>query len=70
MGAEGDVGVGVEVSAGIDPATGAWWLLSLMASHRFRSAVMPNRKQMEANLATMARAALTDRWDGFGDDLV
>jgi hypothetical protein len=31
-----------------------------MASHRFRSAVMPNRKQMEANLATMARAALTD----------
>jgi AcrR family transcriptional regulator len=50
-----------EVSADIDPATGAWWLLSLMASHRFRSAVMPNRKQMEANLATMARAALTDR---------
>ena len=50
-----------EVSADIDPATGAWWLLSLMASHRFRNAVMPNRKQMQANLATMARAALTDR---------
>lgn len=50
-----------EISADINPATGAWWLLSLMASHRFRSAVMPYRKQMEANLATMARAALTDR---------
>jgi AcrR family transcriptional regulator len=50
-----------EVSADVDPATGAWWLLSLMASHRFRSAVMPNQKQMEANLATMARSALTHR---------
>lgn len=50
-----------EVSAEIDPATGAWWLLSLMASHRFRSAVMPNPQLMEANLATMARAALTNR---------
>jgi AcrR family transcriptional regulator len=50
-----------EVSPDIDPATGAWWLLSLMASHRFRSAVMPNRTPLEASLATMTRAALTNR---------
>jgi len=50
-----------EVSADVDPATAAWWVLSLMASHRFRRAVMPNQKRMEAGIATMARAALTDR---------
>ncbi|HZO68300.1 MAG TPA: TetR/AcrR family transcriptional regulator [Kribbellaceae bacterium] len=50
-----------EVSADVDPATAAWWVLSLMASHRFRRAVMPNQKRMEAGIATMARAALTGR---------
>jgi AcrR family transcriptional regulator len=50
-----------EVAADVDPATAAWWLLSLMASHRFRRAVMPNQKRMEASIATMVRTALTGR---------
>jgi AcrR family transcriptional regulator len=49
-----------EVSARVDPTTGAWWLLSLMASHRFRSAVMPNRERLMADLTAMARAALIE----------
>lgn len=48
-----------QVRAGLDPAAAAWWLLSLMASHRFRAALMPNRQRLEAQLGAMTLEAIT-----------
>jgi AcrR family transcriptional regulator len=43
----------------LDPQTGAWWLLSLLASRGFRAATMPNRTQLEAQLGALTLQALT-----------
>jgi hypothetical protein len=40
-----------DVVNGVDPDTLAWWLLSFLASHGFRTVVMPNRTRREADLA-------------------
>jgi AcrR family transcriptional regulator len=43
----------------LDPRTAAWWLLSFLASQGFRSAAMPDRSRLEAQLGTMTLQALT-----------
>jgi AcrR family transcriptional regulator len=48
------------VRADVEPATAAWWLLSLLASHRFRSAMMPQRARREQLLAAFTRQVLTE----------
>ena len=50
-----------ELRADLDPATAAWCLLSLFASHGFRRAVMPNRGKREAELARLTLETLTGR---------
>lgn len=49
-----------EVRAGLDPATAAWGLLSFLASHGFRSAIMPNRGVREDELGQMMMQLLTE----------
>jgi AcrR family transcriptional regulator len=43
----------------LDPRAAAWWLLSLLASQGFRSATMPDRRRLEAQLAAMTLQTLT-----------
>jgi AcrR family transcriptional regulator len=43
----------------LDPQAAAWWLLSLLASQGFRSATMPDRRRLEAQLAAMTLQTLT-----------
>jgi AcrR family transcriptional regulator len=46
----------------LDPQTGAWWLLSLLATRGFRAATMPDRGRLEAQVAAMTLEALmTDK---------
>ncbi|HZG04516.1 MAG TPA: TetR/AcrR family transcriptional regulator [Streptomyces sp.] len=49
-----------EVAPEADPATGAWWLLSLLASHRFRHTAVPGeaRAELEDGLAELTRRLL------------
>jgi AcrR family transcriptional regulator len=49
-----------EISADVDPPAAAWGLLSLIASHRFRNVVMPDRKRrcLESGLMTLYLDAL------------
>jgi AcrR family transcriptional regulator len=44
-----------ELSADVDPPAAAWGLLSLIASHRFRNVVMPDRKRrcLDSGLITL-----------------
>ncbi|GAA2424760.1 TetR/AcrR family transcriptional regulator [Streptomyces macrosporus] len=50
-----------EIAPDTDPATGAWWLLSLVASHRFRRTAVPedSRADVEDRLAEATRRLLT-----------
>lgn len=50
-----------EVAPDVDPATGAWWLLSLISSHRFRQTALPeeSRAEQEHRLAELTRRLLT-----------
>ena len=43
----------------VEPETCAWWLLSFLASHGFRTATMPDRRRLEAGLAAMTLEVLT-----------
>jgi AcrR family transcriptional regulator len=43
----------------LDPQAAAWWLLSLLASQGFRSATMPDRRRLEAELGAITLEALT-----------
>jgi len=45
----------------LDPPTGAWWLLSFLASRGFREATMPNGAELERRLGAMTLHALTGR---------
>jgi AcrR family transcriptional regulator len=49
-----------EISADVDPPAAAWGLLSLIASHRFRNVVMPDRtrNRLESGLFTLYLDAL------------
>jgi hypothetical protein len=47
------------VRPGLDPQTGSWWLLSLLAAPDFRAATMPYRARLEAQLRAMTLQALT-----------
>ncbi|WP_051717277.1 TetR/AcrR family transcriptional regulator [Streptomyces megasporus] len=49
-----------EITSEIDPAAGAWWLLSLLASHRFRRTAVPEeiRAETEDRLAEMTHRLL------------
>ncbi|MEE1942167.1 TetR/AcrR family transcriptional regulator [Streptomyces sp. TRM 70361] len=50
-----------EIAPDVDPATGAWWLLSLLASHRFRRTAVPeeDRARTEDRLGELTRRLLT-----------
>jgi AcrR family transcriptional regulator len=48
-----------EIRASLDPATGAWWLLSVIASQQFRATLMPRRVRLDPELAAIALAAIT-----------
>lgn len=52
-----------EVRRGVAPDAAAWWLLCLMASHGFRSAAMPDRERLEAQLGSMTMELLIGRAD-------
>ncbi|GAA1227204.1 hypothetical protein GCM10009665_17140 [Kitasatospora nipponensis] len=47
------------VRSDLDPATAAWWLLSLLASQGFRRAAAPDDEQLEAGLAALTLSLLT-----------
>jgi len=58
-----------EAAPDVDPATGAWWLLSLISSHRFRHTALPeeSRAEQEDRLAELTRRLLTvDEWSRTG----
>ncbi|MFF0488466.1 TetR family transcriptional regulator [Nocardia sp. NPDC004068] len=42
----------------LDPAATAWWVLSFLAAHGFRRAVMPDRDRLESRMAAMTLDAL------------
>jgi AcrR family transcriptional regulator len=42
-----------EIRADLDPEAGAWSILTLLASHAFRAAVMPDRERLESELAQL-----------------
>ena len=48
-----------ELSGARAPDAGAWWLLCLMASYGFRSAAMPDRERLEAELSSLTLSVLT-----------
>jgi hypothetical protein len=50
-----------DIRRDLDPETGAWWLISLLASRGIRSAAMPDRSRQEAQLGAMTLEALTGR---------
>ncbi len=52
-----------EIRASLDPAAAAWWLLSLIASQRFRAALMPSRGRLDPQLAAITLAAITTTTD-------
>jgi AcrR family transcriptional regulator len=43
----------------LDPKAAAWWLLSFLVSQGFRSATMPDRRRLEAELGAITLQALT-----------
>ncbi|MER5472998.1 TetR/AcrR family transcriptional regulator [Streptomyces sp. NPDC002685] len=47
-----------DIRGDISPDTAAWWLISLLAGRPLRSAVMPDRAALEAELTTMALRSL------------
>jgi AcrR family transcriptional regulator len=50
-----------DIRRDLDPETGAWWLISLLASRGIRSTAMPDRSRQEAQLGAMTLEALTGR---------
>ena len=50
-----------DLAQDVDPETGAWWLLSLLASQDFRRAALPDadRLRVEAELGAMTLRTLT-----------
>ncbi|MCP9620800.1 TetR/AcrR family transcriptional regulator [Nocardia otitidiscaviarum] len=42
-----------ELHTGLDPEAVAWMLLSFLSAHRFRTAVMPDRRRLEERIAAM-----------------
>ncbi len=53
-----------ELRADLDPQAAAWAVLSFLAGHRFRAAVMPDRQRLETHIAHLTLLALLD--DGAG----
>ncbi|WP_067470526.1 TetR/AcrR family transcriptional regulator [Nocardia amamiensis] len=49
-----------ELRADLDPEAAAWAVLSFLAAHRFRSAVMPDRQRLEGHIAHMTLRTLID----------
>ena len=47
-----------DIRPDLDPAATAWALLSLIASHRFRSIVMADRCRLEPQLTALFLGAL------------
>ncbi len=48
-----------ELRQDLTPLAGAWWLLSLLAAHRFRASVLEDRSALEEQLATLSLETLT-----------
>jgi AcrR family transcriptional regulator len=55
-----------DIRRDLDPETGAWWLISLLASRGIRTAAMPDRSRQEAQLGAMTLEALTGRATSLG----
>lgn len=43
----------------LDPAAGAWWLMSMLSARTFRAAIMPGQADLETRLTAMALETLT-----------
>jgi AcrR family transcriptional regulator len=50
-----------EIRPDLDPAAGAWWLMSMLSARTFRAAVVPDRTALEDRLTAMTLDALTVR---------
>ncbi|MBP8535539.1 TetR/AcrR family transcriptional regulator [Streptomyces sp. MK37H] len=48
-----------DIRPDLDPETGAWWLMSLLNSHHFRTAVMDDRTAIESGLTRLLLESLT-----------
>ncbi len=48
-----------DIRADLDPEAAAWWVLSLLASHRFREAVMPRDPSLHARMDELILRTLT-----------
>ena len=42
-----------DIRPDLDPESGAWWVLSMMAARPFRAAILPDRQDLEAGLAAL-----------------
>ncbi|WP_406238563.1 TetR/AcrR family transcriptional regulator [Nocardia sp. NBC_01009] len=49
-----------ELRSDLDPAAAAWLVLSFLAAHRFRSAVMPDRQRLEDRIGAMTLRTLVE----------
>lgn len=49
-----------DIRADLDPEAAAWWVLSLLASHRFRETVMPTDPGLHSRVDDLVLRTLTD----------
>jgi AcrR family transcriptional regulator len=49
-----------DIRADLDPEAAAWWVLSLLASHRFRDVVMPPDPELHARMDELVLRTLTN----------
>ncbi|MBC6459664.1 TetR/AcrR family transcriptional regulator [Actinomadura sp. HBU206391] len=47
------------IRSDLDPESGAWWVLSMMATRPFRAAIIPGRPDLEAGLAVLTLQAIS-----------
>lgn len=48
-----------DIRSDLDPESGAWWVLSMMATRPFRAAIIPGRPDLEAGLAVLTLQAIS-----------
>jgi AcrR family transcriptional regulator len=52
-----------DIRASLDPVATAWWILSLIASQRFRATLMPSRVRLDPQLAALTLAGIATTCD-------
>lgn len=50
-----------DIRADLDPAAGAWWLLTLLSAGGFRAAAMPHHAALESQLTALTLGMLTSQ---------